>query len=592
MTVLYRCVLVALILMLGLLLPSTSSAQTPVKSSEAAAVAANWLRLGQDMNWGWDASASTALQPRQELLGNGETVAYCFPVSCGGYIVVPAFTELSPITAYSTTSTLNPALEDGFPALLKESLQKKLELVRSVLNSSKPQPEWISVQKEIELDRTLWAAYASSYTDFTQVLAITGGIYNTDPRRERGRYSIDDMLPLTTTVWHQSAPYNNFCPMGDGGRTVVGCVATAAAQILAYWQYPVNGIGTHSFDWNGDQSCGGTTTGATLTATYTDTYDWANTPDRCRTTDSLPRQNAVAELCYEVAVAVNMDFGRCGSGAYTGEVVNTFPNVFGYSRDIDREDRVMYSSASAWFAMLQEELNLNRPMQYRIASHSIVCDAWRVAGTQQVHMNYGWDDSHTAWYTVDNLYCNWSGCTPQVEYVVRRIHPNIVASINVTAPDGGEIWAVGETHSVTWTSAGISGDLRIELNRSYPNGAWEVIAAAAPNTGLFEWQVTAPACSTARARVSSLENPGVIDLSDHDFTAAYPAPTVVITSDSAGNILLTWTDVGAPYYKVLCSANSSGPFETLLGSTTTPSFIDPAPLADLKFYQVLSSSIP
>ena len=64
---------------------------------------------------------------------------------------------------------------------------------------------------------------------------------------------------MCTTKWDQAVPYNNYCPPGvysgggdghdygnDTERCVVGCVATAMAQVLAHNKYPTTGIGTHS----------------------------------------------------------------------------------------------------------------------------------------------------------------------------------------------------------------------------------------------------------------------------------------------------------------------------------------------------------
>ena len=46
-----------------------------------------------------------------------------------------------------------------------------------------------------------------------------------------------------------------------------------------------------------------------------------------------------------------------------------------------------------------------------------------------------------------------------------------------TSPNGGEVWYTGESHAITWTSAGVSGNVKIELNRTYPGGAWETLFA-------------------------------------------------------------------------------------------------------------------
>ena len=44
---------------------------------------------------------------------------------------------------------------------------------------------------------------------------------------------------LGNRVWDQGKPFNNQCPeVSDGIRTVVGCTATAMAQIMAYHKHP------------------------------------------------------------------------------------------------------------------------------------------------------------------------------------------------------------------------------------------------------------------------------------------------------------------------------------------------------------------
>ena len=47
--------------------------------------------------------------------------------------------------------------------------------------------------------------------------------------------------------WNQDAPYNNACPMIQGQRSVTGCVATAMAMILKYYEYPAKGTGHYSY---------------------------------------------------------------------------------------------------------------------------------------------------------------------------------------------------------------------------------------------------------------------------------------------------------------------------------------------------------
>jgi hypothetical protein len=213
-------------------------------------------------------------------------------------------------------------------------------------------------------------------------------------------------------------------------------VATAAAQIMKYHNWPPSGTGDHTYSWDGDQSCGGDVGGGELIADFSDSYDWIRMPNDCNAGCTQIQEDALAELCYEVGVAFEMDYGVCGSVTGTHMALTVFPTYFRYDSSIDREDRDEHT-AGEWFSIIQTEINNGRPMQYRIYSHSIVCDGWRDTGGQsQYHMNYGWGGSQTAWFTVDNLHCDWPGCDPMVEYVIRHIQPLPFApAVNYDAGD-------------------------------------------------------------------------------------------------------------------------------------------------------------
>ena len=50
------------------------------------------------------------------------------------------------------------------------------------------------------------------------------------------------IAPLISTRWSQEGPFNDLCPVipATGRRTVTGCVATAMAQIMNYYKWPVS----------------------------------------------------------------------------------------------------------------------------------------------------------------------------------------------------------------------------------------------------------------------------------------------------------------------------------------------------------------
>jgi len=92
------------------------------------------------------------------------------------------------------------------------------------------------------------------------------------------------------------------------------------------------------------------------------------------------------------------------------------------------------------------------------------------------------------------------------------------SGITILRPNGGEVWAVGETDTIRWRSDNFTGDVNISVNRSYPYGFWQNIATNVPGTGEYSWQATAPTSTQARIRVLAASDPTLGDTSDGDFT--------------------------------------------------------------------------
>ncbi|MFO7879456.1 MAG: C10 family peptidase, partial [Bacteroidales bacterium] len=135
---------------------------------------------------------------------------------------------------------------------------------------------------------------------------------------------------LLTTKWGQGCYYNELCPETGNdstycGHAVVGCVATAAAQIMNFWEHPQYGTGSHSYDTDyfGTQS-------ADFSATE---YLWDQMPD------SVGSQNIpVATLMYHVGVAYEMQYTATSSGAAIAP--EPLENFFSYSPNANRIRRL------------------------------------------------------------------------------------------------------------------------------------------------------------------------------------------------------------------------------------------------------------
>jgi hypothetical protein len=90
-------------------------------------------------------------------------------------------------------------------------------------------------------------------------------------------------------------------------------------------------------------------------------------------------------------------------------------------------------------------------------------------------------------------------------------------NITVQSPNGGEVWVVGETEDITWTSQNVN-DVMIEL--SVDNGAtWNTIESSIANTETYPWTIAAQDSSDeCLIRITDVVSSSVSDVSDAVFT--------------------------------------------------------------------------
>lgn len=211
--------------------------------------------------------------------------------------------------------------------------------------------------------------------------------------------------PLVQLGWDQAPYYNADCPFSNqyNDRTVTGCVATAMAMIMKFWEYPAQGSGFHSFN---SQSYG------TLSADFGNTtYNWSAMPSQVTSNNA-----SVAELMYQCGVSVEMSYGVAQTGGSAAYVVNAaspiqhcseyaYKTYFGYdATSVSGILRENYSDTQ-WSNTLRTELDEGRPMQYagigNGGGHTWVLDGYD--DNNMFHMNWGWSNQNDGYYLLNAL---------------------------------------------------------------------------------------------------------------------------------------------------------------------------------------------
>ena len=212
------------------------------------------------------------------------------------------------------------------------------------------------------------------------------------------------VAPLLTSKWDQEAPYNLYCPVMSGERTVTGCMATAMAQVMYY--HRANSVSQTLAVIPGYTT---STNKIRISAIGITNIDWGNMQDEydsSATSLSDPSNAAVAKLMQLVGASLKMDYDLSengGSGAFSEDVHNALVTYFGYDHDLLEADRNLYSY-SEWIQHIYEELQRG-PVLYCGQSmgggHAFVCDGYET--DDFFHINWGWGGMSDGYFKLSVL---------------------------------------------------------------------------------------------------------------------------------------------------------------------------------------------
>lgn len=304
----------------------------------------------------------TGFKQKADLRSGGEEEAmyYVFnEENNGGFVIVSADDVAVPVLGYSHTGNYDP--DNLPPGLVYWMGFLSSEIAHAVENKIPQSPEI----------REQWDNYLNGNTS---ALRATTAV-----------------APLLQTEWSQGTPYSDLTPH------VTGCVATAMAQVMKYYNHPeTRTITIPGYTTNTNGYIIGDTPGAT--------YDWDNMNN---TYNNYPipyteiEAAAVAKLMYDCGVSVKMDYVAGASGASSYDAITALRNYFQYDKSIQLKWRVYYTDTD-WDGILISEITAGRPVLYsgRTADsgHAFVCDGYDDANPTRFHFNWGWGGAYQNTY--------------------------------------------------------------------------------------------------------------------------------------------------------------------------------------------------
>jgi len=222
------------------------------------------------------------------------------------------------------------------------------------------------------------------------------------PKKGNGAKAV---APFITTQWDQGDPYNRLCPYDNGynRKAVTGCVATSVSQVMKYWNWPIKGTGSKSYNC---QNVSGQ-----ISERFDTIYQWDLMPEGGNITPvrnwTLEQKKAVALLLYHVGVSVNMSYGYASSGALPTNIAPALSRNFFYANDMQSPYKEQYSDA-VWKNMIITDIDARRPVVYGGAKntagedgHSFVCDGYDT--DTNFHFNFGWSGDKDGYFVLSSI---------------------------------------------------------------------------------------------------------------------------------------------------------------------------------------------
>jgi hypothetical protein len=433
--------LAALIGLAWILFCTHRAAAGPVNAETAATAFRGWLHIDGRPLGNTLSATINATEGVKDASGN--VVYYVVHLAPYGYAIVSADDRVEPIVAFSARGVFDPKSADTAAALVNRDLPRRIARIRGGV-----------VDAAVRRARVKWKWV---------LLGSPGDPSPPDSETNGNIVTVSEVrvAPFVQTLWNQTtdesgnfACYNYYTPpgpAGDANNYPCGCVATAMAQVMYYFQYPTAGVGTGSYPI--------TVNGAAATGTLRGgdgtggPYQWSNMP-LVPNVPGIVQAEAVGALNSDAGVSVNMDYEAAASSAYFHLAQQALTTVFQYSNAAYDEDDDNGLGGTNLLAMIGPSLDARLPVVLGIepdGGHCLVVDGYGYSvATLFHHLNTGWGGDDDIWYALPAIDTSDNGDYTMVVGCMYNIYASGTGEIisgRVTDPSGAPISGASITAS-------------------------------------------------------------------------------------------------------------------------------------------------
>lgn len=310
------------------------------------------------------------------------------------------------------------------------------------------------------------------------------------------------VAPLLKAEWNQGRHYNLMCPAAPAtascpdNRMYAGCVAVAAAMILDYYRWPLQGTGTsqvYEQDLTGDDAVG-------LRARFDWPYDWEAINPSYGHVVGARSSLAVGQLLADIGAVLGMNYGVSGSSSETEKIPEILERHFFFSAAGLRNVEYPYDESE--LAAAREQLVAGHPIACSGPAgasgtgHSYVCDGWArtAAGGDLFHFNFGWGGGSNGWYPLESVFTRAKPGEKDQSWPVSAMHlgvfPSKAAQFANLPPSIGSSVTLDWAYASCWEQGIVSQTLErqvrvpVEVNRMLSGNDWWI-----QKNGGFGWDL-------------------------------------------------------------------------------------------------------